>query len=201
MPTAQGECLLTVLKRVAAVLRQEGLPFALGGGLAAWAHGGPATEHDIDFVIQEGDVEAALDALEACGFRTERPPEDWLVKVWEGPVLVDLIFRPIGLQIDQAFFSQCHERDVHAVTMRVLSVEDLMVTKLLALTEHHLDYGPPLEYARSLREQVDWSRLGERVHASPFARAFLCLVHELGIAPVPTARPQLADLNDVAQAR
>jgi hypothetical protein len=183
MPTEQAEGVLTVLKRVAAILREADVSFALGGGLAVWAHGGPATEHDIDVVIREEDVEAALAALSAAGLKTERPPEGWLVKAWDDDVLIDLIYRPVGLTIDREFLEQCQSRDVHAVPMRVLSVEDVLVTKLLALTEHHLDYGPVLEYARSLREQVDWGALRDRTSSSPVARAFLCLVHDLRIAP------------------
>jgi hypothetical protein len=185
MPTEQAEDVLTVLKRVAAILREAGVPFALGGGLAVWAHGGPATEHDIDVVIREEDTDAALSALEAAGLKTSRPPEGWLVKAWDDDVLIDLIYRPVGLQINQEFLDQCRWKDVHAVPMQVLSVEDVLVTKLLAMTEHHLDYGPVLEYARSLREQVNWCALRDRTSSSPFARAFLCLVQELRIAPAP----------------
>lgn len=183
MPAAQAECLLQVLKRVAALLRDNDVPFALGGGLAIWAHGGPASEHDIDMVIREADAERALEVLAAAGLRTERPPEGWLVKAWDGDVLVDLIYQPIGLEIDDDFLARCPPLDVHALTMPVLSVEDVLTTKLLSLTEHHLDYGPALEYARSLREHVDWAVLRRRTASSPFARAFFCLVTELHIAP------------------
>jgi len=56
-----------------------------------------------------------------------------------------------------------------------------MTTKLLALTEHNLDYAPVLEYARSLREQINWTALHARTEGSPFARAFFTLVSELGV--------------------
>jgi hypothetical protein len=65
----------------------------------------------------------------------------------------------------------------------VISADDLLATKLLAISEHHLDFGPPLQWARSLREQIDWSLLARRTAGSPFACAFLTLVVELGIAP------------------
>ena len=58
------------------------IPFVLGGGLAAWARGGPKSEHDVDFMIRPEDADAALDAIEAAGLRTERPPEGWLYKAW-----------------------------------------------------------------------------------------------------------------------
>ena len=183
MPTIQDEGLLDTLKRVASALRESDVPFALGGGLAAWARGGPATEHDIDLVICEEDIDRALAALGKAGMRTERPPEGWLVKAWDGDILVDLIHQPTGLTVTPAFLEGCEERNVHAVNMRVLGVEDVLTTKLLALTEHHLDYGPLIEYARSLREQVDWRRLYERTMASPFARGFFCILAGLDICP------------------
>jgi hypothetical protein len=73
--------------------------------------------------------------------------------------------------------------------MPVLAVDDLMTTKLLALTEHHLDFGPVLEYARSLREQIDWVALRRRTEGSPFVRAFFTLVEELGVCTWDRARP------------
>jgi hypothetical protein len=180
MPTDQSEVLLDTLKRVTAILREEEIPFVLGGGMAAWARGGPPTEHDIDLVIRESDCDRALDACAAAGLRTEVPPEGWLVKVWDGDTLVDLIFRPTGLDIDDAFASS-DVLNVHAVVMPVLAVDDLLLTKLFALTEHNLDYAPLLEYARSLREQIDWRSLQRRTAGSPFAAAFFALVEALGV--------------------
>ena len=50
-----------------------------------------------------------------------------------------------------------------------------------ALNEHYLDYSSLLQIARAVREQVDWERLRERTAGSPYATAFFCLLHELGI--------------------
>lgn len=188
MPTAQSDDLLHALKRTAAALRDADVPFVVGGGLAAWARGGPPTEHDIDLLIREQDASRALEACAAAGMRTEVPPEGWLVKAWDGDVLVDLIYRPTGLEVDDDLVARCDVLNVHAVPMAVLGVEDLLATKLLALTEHNLDFGPVLEYARSLREQVDWDQLRRRVDGSPFARAFFTLVEELGVCRRERAR-------------
>lgn len=47
--------------------------------------------------------------------------------------------------------------------LRVLSLEDVLVTKLLSLTEHNLDYASLLRDARAVREQVDHTKdLAER---------------------------------------
>jgi hypothetical protein len=181
MPTAQSEDILAVLKHSAAVLRDAGIEFALGGALAAWTRGGPPTEHDVDFVIREADAETALAALRKDGMRTEVPPEGWLVKAWCDGVLVDLIFAPMDVTVDDAFFARCDRASVAAVSMRVMPLDDLLVSKLLSLNEHHLDFGPPLEWARALREQIDWRSVGERTMHTPFARAFFHLLVELDV--------------------
>jgi hypothetical protein len=183
MPTEQASHLLQSLKRAGAALRDAGLPFCVGGGLAAWARGGPATEHDVDLVIRERDADRALEALAEIGMRIERPPEGWLVKAWDGDTLIDLIFRPTGLCADDAFFAQCEIINVHAMPMPVMCASDLVLTKLSALTEHNLDYGPVLEYARSLREQLDWSSLQDRTAWSPFAHGFFAIARGLGLMP------------------
>jgi hypothetical protein len=178
----QNEELIDALKRVAAVLRDHKIDFALGGGLAAWALGGPPTEHDVDLAIREADADAALRALQEEGLPTEQPPEGWLVKTWSDGVLVDLIFRPSGLVVDDAFLQACPEMSVAAVRMRVMPASDILRTKLLALSEHSLDLEPLLAYSRALREQVDWCELATAVADSPFARAFLYLADALDIS-------------------
>lgn len=181
MPSEQSLELLDSLKVVAAALRDAKIPFALAGGLAAWAHGGPPTEHDIDVMIREVDAEPALATLRDVGLRVAAPPEGWLVKAWHGDVLIDLIFDPKGIDVDDDFLDRCHLMNVAAVDMLVIPLDDLLVGKLLALTEHNLDFGPPLEWARAIREQVDGPSVAERTKGSPFARTFVVMLEELGV--------------------
>jgi len=54
--------------------------------------------------------------------------------------------------------------------------------KLLVLNEHYCDFARLFPHVRALREQVDWPALHEVVGHSPFARSFLALCGELGIA-------------------
>jgi hypothetical protein len=182
------EVILRTMKKAAGALRDADVPFALGGGLAVWARGGAKTEHDVDFFVKEDDAERAQQALVDAGFKPERPPEGWLLKAWDDDVLVDLIFEPRGGPIDDAWFERADELDVYAVTMRVASLDDVLATKLLALTEQNLDYSSVLEIARAVREQVDWNEVRRRTAASPYASAFLFLVEQLGIAPTASAR-------------
>ena len=171
------------LKKAAAALRDAEIPFLLGGSLASWARGGPETRHDLDLIIRERDVEAALSALEAVGMKREVPPEDWLVKAWDGDVMLDLIFQPSGVTVDDEMFARADTLTVRGMTLRVMSLEDLMVTKLMSITEHNIRYEGLLASARALREQVPWESLRQRTAGSPFAEAFFVLCESLGIAP------------------
>jgi hypothetical protein len=193
-PPQNFDGLLATMKRAAAVLREAQVEFMLGGGLAIWARGGPPTDHDVDFYLMERDAERGLAALADAGFRPERPPEGWLLKAWDGDVLVDLIFHPSGGPVDEGYFERADELEVVSQPLLVASIEDVLATKLLAMTEQEPHYGPVLELARALREQVDWDALHERVADAPFGAAFLTLAEHLEIAPPPvgsrSARPE-----------
>jgi hypothetical protein len=183
------DALLQTLKKAAAALREEGIPFLLGGGLACWVRGGPQSDHDLDLMVKEEDADRALDVLAREGFRPEKPPEGWLYKAWDDGVLVDLIFRPTGLAITDEVFERAEELEVVATSMQVMALEDVFVAKLLALDERSLDYASLLEMARPVREQVEWDDVRRRTAASPYATAFFTLVEELGIVnPRPTGK-------------
>ena len=85
--------LIETLKRAAGALRDDGITFVLGGGIASAAQGGPESDHDVDLLLRPQDADRALAVLDEAGFRPERPPEGWLYKAWDGDVFVDLIFQ------------------------------------------------------------------------------------------------------------
>ncbi len=175
------------LKRVAVELKKADIPFALAGGYAGWARGGPEPDHDVDFVVAEDSVEPALEALAEAGLRTERPPEDWLAKVYDGECLVDLIHRPVDRPVTPEMLDRADVLEVDSVHMPVLAATDLVLTKLLALSENSCDLGAVLPTARALREQVDWDEVREQTADSPYAAAFFFLAERLGILEPATA--------------
>jgi Nucleotidyl transferase of unknown function (DUF2204) len=173
--------MVPTLKKAAAALRDAGIPYLVAGGVASWVRGGPSTDHDLDFLIKPVDADRALDTLADVGLRPEKPPEEWLFKAWDGDVLVDLIFCPAGLDVDDELIERGEEREVEAMTMRVLSAEDLLVSKLMAMTEHSINYRSCLEIARALREQIDFGDVRRRTKGSPFGRAFFVIAEGLEI--------------------
>src|SRR5215208_1563543 len=178
------------LKKAAAALRGADVPFLLGGSLASWARGGPESRHDLDLMIKRGDVERAVAALTEAGLRAEDPPEEWLVKAWDGDVLVDLIFCPKGLTMDDEVIARGEEMSVLSMQMRVMALEDVVITKLMAITEHHLRYEGLLAIARALREQIDWHHVRAATVSSPFARAFFVMLEGLEILPAEPDAPE-----------
>ena len=178
------------LKRAAAALRGADVPFALAGSVAAWARGGPSPCNDLDFAIRGDDADRAERALSEYGMRTERPPEGWLLKAWDGDVLVDLIWDLEGLEEPEVLLERTEELSVQAVRMPVLPLNDVVVSKLCAFDEHDLDFAGAVAIARALREQVDWRDVRERTAHSPYARGFLALLEALDVispAAVPRA--------------
>lgn len=178
-----AEELTDSLKRAAAALEERGVPYLLGGGLGCWARGGPPSSNDIDLMLKREDAERAQEALAEAGMRPESPPEQWLLKAWDGDILVDLIFEPSGMRIDDEVMARGEDLSVMAMQMRVMDLDDILITKLMALDEHSADYGDLILITRSLREQIDWTRLREETASSPFAVAFFALADGLGICP------------------
>jgi hypothetical protein len=175
--------LVDTMKRACAALDEAGVPAMIGGGLAMWALGGPPTDHDVDFYLREDDAPRALEALAAAGMTPSTPPEGWLLKAHDGDVLVDLIYRPAGGAIGDDHFERARPMELMAQPVLVASIDDVLSTKLNAMSEQEPDFRSVLELARSLREQIDWDFVRAETAGSPFAAAFFTLVEALGIAP------------------
>ena len=101
--------------------------------------------------------------------------------MWDDDVLVDLIFWPKGLPIDDDVLDRGEVMSVLSMEMRVMAIEDVLVTKLMSIDEHHIRFESLLPIARALREQIDWDHVRAATADSPFARAFFVLIEGLGI--------------------
>ncbi|MEV6279546.1 hypothetical protein [Nocardia sp. NPDC051832] len=180
VPTTEE--LLHALTRTVSTLSGTDIRFAVAGGCAVYARGGPITHHDVDIFVKPEDTGAAVAALAAEGLRVCEPAEDWLTKVYDGDTLIDVIFRPNNRDVTDDLLDRAEEMRIGATRAPVVSGTDLMVDKLLVFDAHRLDLSPLLHIARDLREQVDWSAVRQQSEHSPYARAFLGLLADLGIA-------------------
>jgi hypothetical protein len=166
-------------KKSAAALEADGIPYLLGGGLGCFAHGGPPSTNDIDLFILPEDADRALEAMDKAGLRTETPPEQWLVKAWDGDILIDLIFGPSGLEMNEEVLARGEVLGLYGMDLQVMALDDILVTKLMALDEHSLDLTQLLLIARALRENIDWESIDRRTASSPYSRPFFALARAL----------------------
>jgi Uncharacterised nucleotidyltransferase len=187
--------ILATLRRSVALLREAEIPFLVGGSLAAWARGGPEVTNDLDLMVRPADAERVLELLVEAGMRPERPPEEWLLKAWDGDVLVDIIFETVEGEVNDEQIARGEELTVTSVTMNVLGLEDMFALRLQTLNEHYLDYAPLLKMARALREQVDWDAVRDRVRHTPYGRAFFTMLEGLRVVEEPkgSAPPAAGD--------
>ena len=173
--------ILATLRKVVALLRDEGVSFLVGGSLAAWARGGPEVTNDLDIMVCPADAERVLQLLVDAGMTPERPPEEWLLKAWDGEVLVDIIFATVEGEVTEEQIARGEELTVTSMTMNVLGLEDMFALRLQTLNEHYLDYAPLLKMARALREQVDWDAVRARVRHTPYGQAFFTMLEGLEV--------------------
>lgn len=183
MAAEEVQPILDALKTVAVALKEESVPFALAGGYAVYARGGADSRHDADVVILEEDAHRARTALKGRDLEVLDPPEDWLFKVRHGGEQVDVIFRLASGPVDAAMLGRAEEMSVDSVRMPVMAATDLLVSKLLALTEHYCNLSPILAVIRSLREQLDVDLVERAAGESPFARAAIGLARDLDLLP------------------
>ncbi|GLX07496.1 nucleotidyltransferase family protein [Microbispora sp. NBRC 16548] len=187
------DAILETLKRAGAGLKEAGVRFALAGGCAGYARGAAPSLHDVDFALVEEDVPLALKTLESLGFRTAKPPEDWLVKAFdEEGVLVDLIFSLADRPVTEAMIARAQPINTAALSLPVLEATDLVISWILPLSEHVCDYGSLLPMVRAMREQVDWDRVASVAAPSPYASTFVTLLERLHIIAPTTPRPDSA---------
>jgi hypothetical protein len=181
MPDAGQDALREALKRVAVTLKDSGIPFALIGGYAVWARGGPEPEHDVDFMVAHDDAAAAAEHLAKADLHVVQPPEDWLFKVYTDDAMVDVIHRDAGEPARRAEVSDADQIEVLSVQMPVLSATRILIQRLAAIDEHTCDFSRQLPVARALREQVDWDRVRKETADNDFAAAFLFLLERLSV--------------------
>ncbi|MER7540903.1 nucleotidyltransferase family protein [Streptomyces sp. NPDC097704] len=184
LPPDHTQAILETTKEVGAVLKASGRPFALVGSVAAYAHGIPVRlQHDTDFALLREDADVVTESLRERGVQIVEPPEDWLVKARAGGEEIDLIFSLAGRPVTAELLARAQTLPVDSVHMPVLAPTDLMTCRLLALSEHHCDFGPLLPMARGLRERIEWEQVREAVVGAPMGEAFLYLLELLDVLP------------------
>ncbi|ELB88317.1 hypothetical protein R1X32_09075 (plasmid) [Rhodococcus opacus] len=153
---AREEELLHTRVRVVTRLSVSGLRFAVAGDCAAYAHGGPPAEHDVDIFVTRDDVRRASDELVAAGMRRAGRHEDRLNKIHDGDRVVNLTFRrPDSAEVTDLLLDRASPMRIGTTTAAVIGTTDLLIDRLRDLGTRRCDFVPTLQIARALREPVD----------------------------------------------
>ena len=174
------------LGRAASTLEYAGITYALMGGLASAAVGRARATRDVDFFLPRESADAALDALAAAGFRTERTDPAWLFKgFWRG-VLVDLIFESKGgVRFDGEMAARRRPITIGETQVPALAPEDILLVKALANAEH-----VPRHWHDALAiveaSEIDWDYLLWRGRGHPYRVLSLLAYAASDGLPVPS---------------
>ena len=189
------------LAEASEILDRAGIPYVIGGGLAARAYGRRRLTKDIDVFVRPADADRALRAYAEAGFRTERTDPDWLYKAFRRDVMVDIIFRSSGgIRIDDEALQRATEMTVGGHRIKVLAPEDLLVMKIMAISSdvprHWLDAMAILQGAR-----IDWSYLLKRANVGPKrVMAMLLFAQTEGVDVPPWVIERLSAASSVPKA-
>jgi hypothetical protein len=161
----------TLLKRLAAGLANAGLPYMVFGGQAVLLYGEPRLTRDIDVTLGVDPSEFARvsSVVQSLGLRllTEKPEEfvrETLVLPAidaETGIRVDFVFSLSGFE--RAAIERSRKIDVDGVGVQFISLEDLIVMKLLAGRPRDLE-----DAAAVLRKNRDF----DRSHVETWLREF-----------------------------
>jgi predicted nucleotidyltransferase len=133
-----GQTLATALKSLVSALDARSVQYAIMGGIAAIQHSRARTTDDIDalLAIPQIALPGLFEALKSGGFAVDVVKSirefrhEGLTTIRFGEVLIDLM-RPI-LPVYAHVLSSAVQREILGQSVRIVSVEGLIVTKLIA---------------------------------------------------------------------
>jgi hypothetical protein len=143
-------------------LLEARVPFAVSGGFAFHHHTRIwRTTKDLDLVIPPANVPNAFKVLVDEGFETYVQDPVWLAKARRGDYFVDLI-TGVGnatLTVEQHWIDRAVEDEVLGIRCKVLSVEEMIASKLFVTRRERFDGADIAHLLRSRTRDLDWDRL------------------------------------------
>jgi len=153
-----------IFKGAAESLEKSGVDFVLCGGIAVWVYGRQRETSDVDFLVREHDVNAALEVLKGAGFDIKRTDARWLFQAFKDDTKVDLIFEAMGsVRLTPEVEAHTQTRELFGYNYKVISPEDLLIMKAHSISEERSrDWYDALSILKATNGQLDWEYLIER---------------------------------------
>lgn len=163
-----------VYREVLDTLAAAGVDCLVGGAYALARY--TACERptkDLDLFLRPADLEPALQALDAAGFRTEHTHPHWLCKAYRGEVFVDLIHNSGNgvTPVDDEWFRHATPAELLGRSVQLVPAEELMWSKLYIMERERYDGADVAHLLRECADHLAWPRLLRR--AGPHWRVLL----------------------------
>ena len=155
-------------KRAIELLRQNEIPFLLGGAYAICVYTGLARHtKDVDLFIRAADLDRALAVFEKDGCRIDKTFPHWLAKVYLGQNVIDLIYAAgngLGL-VDDPWFTRGRDDELLGLAVKVMGPEDIIWMKAFVQERERFDGADIAHMIQSCAESIDWAFLRTRFGA------------------------------------
>lgn len=143
-------------------LNDHGLPYAVAGAFSLQEYTGICRQtKDLDVFMKAEDIPAALGYLQGLGFRCEIPDPVWLAKAHRGEYYVDLIsgMSNAVIIVDDSWMQRTRPVVVAGVPSRMISVEDLLASKLFVIRRERFDGADIAHIIYRTRGRLEWDRV------------------------------------------
>jgi predicted nucleotidyltransferase len=188
-----------IYREAVEVLEKAGIPYVIGGGIAIMAYGRTRDTKDIDIYILDRDQDRALQALASAGFEVDAMPGvNWLCKGFKQGITVDFIMENVGgMHTSEETLRHGFWTEINGVRMHVMSPEDLIVRKIMAMRSDRNDWFDCISVLSSTYEKFDWDYF-MKVASVSYERAlsFLTYVRSDREHVVPVPYRAVAELYD-----
>jgi hypothetical protein len=157
-------------QRVLQEIALQGIPFALGGGMATATHIGLwQNTGDLDMYVLPSDCERMIRLTERLGFTDvdNKLPYDhsWTYRATDGKVIVEAIWsmRNGRANVDSEWLDRSEEIEILGSTVRVAPVEEMIWHKLYVVMKPRCDWPDVLNYLYFKSGSLDWGHLLKRL--------------------------------------
>ena len=188
-------------RRTLHVLSDAAVPFLVGGSHAFLEYTGIVRNtKDFDLFLRRCDMDRAMEALGAAGYRTELTFPHWLGKAWQHDDFVDLVFNSGNgvCAVDDAWFEHAVETEVLGMPVKIVPCEELLWQKCFVMERERFDGADVMHILRTRGARIDWARLSERF-ASHWPLLYTYLMMFSFVYPGEKAAIPAQVLDDYAQ--
>ena len=143
-------------------LNEGRVPYVVAGAYAFFEYTGIYRDtKDLDVFLRRSDLDAAFDALDEAGFRTELVDPVWIGKGYRGEWFVDLIFSSGNgvAVVDDDWFRYAPAARVMGVPVRLAPPEEIVWSKAFVCERERYDGNDIANLLRACGDRIDWDRL------------------------------------------